>query len=97
MEREGADHKSPEGLYFDEETGRPACIVGNAMFYDWGITYKMIEDENGIEIDKLAASEHLILPVEFRMDGLDVLVDAQNFQDLGDTWGEALQKAEEVS
>lgn len=82
--------------YFTPD-GKPSCIVGHALAIE-GLTLDEVGGENTASVETL--DEHL--QATGRWWGLtpgavEVLAVAQQSQDTGETWGEALRCAEEAA
>ena len=95
VEKKGADHKS-RCVYFNG-AGEPVCIIGHVLV-DLGFTQEELWACNGTTFYSIvtgAIEEYMPNPLEGRLEFTDgaaeVLTKAQNIQDEGRTWGEALE------
>src|SRR4249920_1096252 len=80
---EKGDGHTTESAYVDCITGAPICIVGHVLNY-MGLLKRV--QGNGVGVRHLGlAGRHLIT-----FEALDALAEAQEIQDTGATWGEAL-------
>jgi hypothetical protein len=80
-------------MYYSESSHQPRCLVGVALHKAGLIDYGLVTSRRvneGVGIIRLAA--YLNLPLS--SGALSVLSIAQDEQDGGSTWGNALQRAE---
>ena len=76
-------------MYFETDSGQPSCIVGHVLA-DHGVTLESLGPANADEtVGSLVASD--VLALDARTEAL--LVRAQQEQDNGTSWGEALRQA----
>lgn len=87
----GSDIHGEASMCNYEHNGRPSCIVGHALHYA-GVTIeqlrKMDSDLKVSSIDMLYAED--LLPIEMTDDAADLFKAAQDAQDEGMPWGEAV-------
>ena len=95
VEKKGAGHKS-QCIYFDS-LGEPQCIIGHVLD-DLGFTKGDLYGCNGTTFYAIVTGDikmYMDNPfdgrVEFTNMAAEVLIKAQNVQDEGRTWGEALE------
>lgn len=82
-----------------QHDGRPSCIVGHALSYA-GVTIEQLREMDEAA-DEVTSVEALygddLLPVEMTDDAVTVFEAAQQAQDNGAPWGEALEAARKAA
>jgi hypothetical protein len=102
VQEKGADYAMPKDedgdvvgcVYFDEETKEPSCLVGHALAYD-GFTYEDLDHYNSNGRGITYVGPELYDRLAKRT--LRLLVNAQDQQDNGGSWGYALEYAKEYA
>lgn len=100
--REERERREPVYCLYVEK-GSPSCLVGHSFHYDFGISIPYLELLNSNELaGHLGGSSSvraLVMPegVELTSEARQIFGAAQEIQDGGGTWGEALEAAEVVA
>jgi hypothetical protein len=101
VEQNGADYVDPYakesgGCRYAHDDGTPGCIVGTAYFIAGATVEQLVRMDGDLSLDIRGFTSDE-LPAETARDAREVFAAAQEAQDHGKTWGEALDAARKAA